>query len=122
MIKKLIGQRLDKNFFQQPTLTTARQLLGKYLIINRNDRFQIGRIIETEAYVGPKDQASHTFHGKTKRNKIMWTEGGRVYVYLIYGMYHCFNIVTERKDYPSAVLIRAVEPVFGIAEKIIILT
>jgi DNA-3-methyladenine glycosylase len=111
------GKRLNKEFFNQPTLKVAKKLLGKYLIVNRKGRFQIGRIIETEAYIGPKDKASHASRGKTERNKIMWREPGRLYVYLIYGMYHCLNIVTEKKNFPAAVLIRAIEPVFGISGK-----
>jgi DNA-3-methyladenine glycosylase len=117
MLKKLTGQRLTKKFFQQPTLTAARQLLGKYLIVNRHRHLQIGRIVETEAYFGPEDQASHAFRGRTERNKIMWGSAGRLYVYLIYGMYYCLNIVTERKGYPAAILIRAIDPISGIKGK-----
>lgn len=117
MLKKLVGKKLDKKFFNQPTLEVAKKLLGKYLVINRNDRFQVSRIVETEAYIGPGDEASHAFRGKTERNKIMWGEGGKLYVYFIYGMYHCLNIVTERASFPAAVLIRAVKPIFGISGK-----
>lgn len=118
MLKKLVGKRLDKKFFNQPTLKVAKKLLGKYIIINRYNRFQIGRITETEAYIGPEDKASHALKGKTKRNKIMWEEGGKLYVYFIYGMYHCLNIVTEKAGFPAAVLIRGIEPVFGISGKV----
>lgn len=117
VLKKLVGKRLDKNFFRQPTLSVARQLLGKYLIVKRKGKFQIGQITETEAYVGPHDKASHASRGKTERNKIMWDSAGRLYVYLIYGMYHCLNIVTERKGFPAAVLIRGLKPVFEIGSK-----
>ena len=117
ILKKLIGKKLNKEFFLQPTLEVAKRLLGKYLITNREDKFQIGRITETEAYIGPEDKASHAFRGKTKRNKIMWEEGGRLYVYLIYGVYHCLNIVTEKIGFPAAILIRAIEPIFGILGK-----
>jgi len=108
---------LDKKFFLQPTLKVARSLLGKHLVVNRRNRYQEGIIIETEAYIGFKDKASHAFKGKTERNKIMWEEGGLLYVYLIYGMYHCLNIVTEKKGYPAAVLIRALQPIKGIQGK-----
>lgn len=118
MLKKLTGQKLEQKFFVQPTLKVARELLGKYLIVNRKGHLHIGRIVETEAYVGEKDKASHAERGKTERNKIMWEKGGKLYVYLIYGMYHCLNIVTERVGYPAAVLIRAIEPIFGIKGKV----
>jgi DNA-3-methyladenine glycosylase len=118
MLKTLNGKRLDRIFFEQPTVKVARELLGKYLIINQNKHFQIGQIIETEAYVGEEDRASHAWRGETARNKIMWGESGRLYVYLIYGMYYCLNIVTERTGFPAAVLIRGLEPVFGISGKV----
>lgn len=70
-------------------------------------------ITEVEAYVGPKDKASHAFHGKTKRTKVMFGRPGHWYVYLIYGMYHCLNIVTEKENYPAAILIRSVENTKG---------
>jgi len=116
-LKKLVGRKLGKNFYQQPTVKVAQDLLGKYLIVKRKNSFKIGKIVETEAYVGPDDQASHAFKGKTPRTKIMFGPAGRLYVYLIWGMYHCLNIVTEKKGYPAAVLLRAVEPVFGIQNK-----
>ncbi len=73
--------------------------------------------METEAYVGPKDLASHASRGRTPRTELMFGEAGHTYIYLIYGMYYCFNIVTENKDYPAAVLIRALEPAEGFIEK-----
>lgn len=117
-LKRLIGKRLDNESFSQSTLKVAKELLGKYLIVNRHGKFQIGRIIETEAYIGPNDKASHAYRGKTPRNQIMWGPAGRLYVYLIYGMYHCLNIVTEKKSFPAAVLIRAIKPIFGISGKV----
>lgn len=117
MLRKLVGRRLDKKFFRQPTLSVARQLLGKYLIVKRKGKFQIGQITETEAYVGPHDKASHASRGKTQRNKTMWDSPGKLYVYLIYGIYHCLNIVTEKKGFPAAVLIRGLKPVFEIGSK-----
>lgn len=74
----------------------------------------IGKITETEAYYGPNDLASHASKGKTKRTQLMFNQAGLAYIYLIYGMYYCFNIVTEKKDFPSAILIRSVEPIQGI--------
>jgi DNA-3-methyladenine glycosylase len=75
----------------------------------------IGKIVETEAYVGPEDKGSHSYGGKrTNRNEVMYNVGGTSYIYLIYGMYYCFNVVTEQADKPAAVLIRAVEPIEGI--------
>lgn len=79
------------------------------------DGITVGRIVETEAYIGPEDKACHASRGRTKRTEIMFGPAGRAYVYFIYGFYHCLNIVTEAKEFPSAVLIRALEPLAGIA-------
>ncbi|MBM4134100.1 MAG: DNA-3-methyladenine glycosylase [Nitrospira sp.] len=100
---------LARSFYEKPTLTVARNLLGKYLVRERAGGLFSGRIVEVEAYVGPEDRASHASRGKTKRTEIMFGQAGLTYVYLIYGMYHCFNIVTEREGYPAAILVRAVE-------------
>lgn len=94
--------RLPRLFFERPTLDVARELLGKRLVFNR---FR-GVITETEAYIGQDDPACHASRGKTKRTAVMFGPAGYSYVYLIYGMYHCLNIVTEQKDFPAAVLIR----------------
>jgi len=110
--------RLNQQFYNQPTVKVAKALLGKFLVHKVNGKILVGKIIETEAYVGPKDLASHASRGKTKRTEIMFGEAGYWYVYLIYGMYYCLNIVTEHKNYPAAVLIRKVEPVSGLKEKI----
>lgn len=96
-------KRLDRNFFLQPTLKVAKQLIGKKLVY----KDKIGIITETEAYIGQDDPACHASCGKTKRNEIMFNIGGFTYIYLIYGMYYCFNIVTEQNGFPAAVLIRA---------------
>ncbi len=93
---------LGKEFYLQPTLEVATQLLGKALIFNDN----IAVITETEAYFGLDDAASHAFKGRTNRTEVMFFEGGYSYVYFIYGMYNCLNFVTEAKDFPAAVLIR----------------
>lgn len=100
---------LSKNFYSQPTLTVARQLLGKFLIRKIGSATIKGIITEAEAYCGPADLASHASRGKTPRTALMFGPAGYAYIYLIYGMYYCFNIVTEKKDYPAAVLIRAVK-------------
>ncbi len=94
--------RLYRDFFEQNSLTVAQMLLGKVLIF---DSFQ-GIITETEAYCGFDDPASHAARGKTPRNAVMFGPAGYSYVYLIYGMYHCLNIVTEHIGYPAAILIR----------------
>lgn len=100
---------LRQTYFRRPTLQVARSLLGKYLIRNGKSGVLSGRIVEVEAYVGPKDRASHASRGRTKRTEVMFGPPGVAYVYLVYGMHHCFNIVTERDGYPAAVLVRAVQ-------------
>ncbi len=106
--------KLPRPFYEQSTLDVARQLLGKYLVRKHLDGMTVGRIVETEAYVGSRDKACHASRGRTKRTEIMFGPAGHAYVYFIYGFYYCLNIVTEAVDYPSAVLIRAVEPLKGI--------
>lgn len=103
--------KLPRLFYEQPTLKVARQLLGKYLVHNDNGVQRVGRIVETEAYQGPKDLAAHSARGCTERNRVMFGPAGHAYVYLIYGMWHCVNFVTREAGTPHAVLIRAVEPV-----------
>lgn len=85
----------------------AQDLLGKFLVHRYRGKLYVAEIVETEAYVGFDDKACHGSRGKTARNAVMFFEGGFAYVYLIYGLYYCLNLVTEVKDYPSAVLIRA---------------
>ena len=96
--------KLKKNFFEQPTIIVAQKLLGKILVFNNYQ----GIITETEAYIGEDDPACHASKGKTKRTEIMYGDAGYSYIYMIYGMYYCLNIVTEKKDFPAAVLIRGV--------------
>ena len=105
---------IDLEYFKNPTAEVAKSLIGKILKVNHEDYSLSGIIVETEAYLFENDPACHASFGKTKRNKDMFLEGGHVYVYLIYGIHHCFNIVTEKEGRGCAVLIRALEPVEGI--------
>lgn len=105
---------MRKSFYLQDTVEAARQLLGKLLVHRTPEGAAGGMIVETEAYVGAVDKACHTYNGISPRTEIMFAEGGVAYVYLIYGMYHCFNAVTGPAGEGDAVLIRALEPVFGL--------
>jgi len=112
-----MGKRLGRKFFTQPTLKVAQQLLGKTLVRIWRRRRLSGKIVETEAYIGPKDKASHAYLGKkTPRNRAEFMVGGHIYIYLVYGMYWQLNISTEIKGKPTCVLIRALEPLEGINE------
>lgn len=102
-------KRLGREFFNRDTVIVARDLLGKFLVRKINNKIVRAKITETEAYCGIKDRASHASKGLTPRTKTMFGPPGHAYVYLIYGMYHCLNIVTEEEGYPSAVLIRGLE-------------
>lgn len=98
------------SFYRRPTLAVARDLLGRVLCREIDDGAVLrGRIVEVEAYDGPKDAACHAFRGKTQRNRWLFEAGGLAYVYLIYGMHHCLNVVTGEAGYPAAVLLRATE-------------
>jgi len=104
-------KRINRNFFLPPTLKVARDLLGQELVHQVGKKKIRGRIVETEAYLGPQDLASHTVNGKvTKRNRAVYMEGGHLYLYLIYGMYWMLNISTGHLSFPQCVLIRALEP------------
>lgn len=104
---------LKSNFFERPAVEVAPDLLGKILVRKTERGIISGKIVETEAYVGEEDLACHARSGKTERNKVMYEQGGLIYVYLIYGMYYNFNIVVSKKDIPEAVLIRSLEPLGG---------
>lgn len=106
--------KLPRSFYEQKTVDVAKQLLGKYLVRKHPEGNTVGRIVETEAYIGPQDLACHASKGRTARTEVMFGQAGHAYVYFIYGFYNMLNLVTEQKDYPAAVLIRAVEPVSGI--------
>jgi DNA-3-methyladenine glycosylase len=106
--------KLPRSFYERSTIVVAKQLLGKYLVRQHPKGNTVGRIVETEAYVGPQDLACHAAKGRTARTEVMFGPPGHAYVYFIYGFYNMLNLVTEAKDYPAAVLIRAVEPVQGI--------
>ena len=110
----LNNKKLDKDFYKAEVLIVARQLLGKTLVKKDGKTILSGRIVEVEAYDGEVDQAAHSYGGITKRNEIMFNEGGYLYVYLSYGVNFCCNVVTGIKNKGTAILIRAVEPVEGI--------
>lgn len=100
---------LPRSYFSRPTLEVARSLVGKFLVRDYGQGQVAGKIIEVEAYVGPEDKACHASKGRTQRTDVLFGPAGVAYVYLIYGMYHCLNVVTEMEGFPAAVLIRAVE-------------
>jgi DNA-3-methyladenine glycosylase len=109
MVPLTAGKILTRGYFNHPTVTVARSLIGKYLVRVVDGRILAGKIVEVEAYVGSQDKACHASKGRTQRTEVMFGPAGVAYVYLIYGMYHCLNVVTEREEFPSAVLIRAIE-------------
>ena len=109
---------LTRKFYIRPVITVAKDLLGKVLIKKDGNRVLAARIIEVEAYDGKLDKASHSFNGKTKRNEVMFNEGGYFYVYFTYGAHFCCNVVTGKRNNGEAVLIRAVEPLLGINKMI----
>lgn len=106
-------KKIKTNFFNQETLSVAQSLLGKVLCVKNGRKTIKGIITETEAYKGEDDLASHASKGRTKRTETMYQKYGTVYVYMIYGVYFCLNIVTEKIDYPSAVLIRGIKEING---------
>ena len=109
-------EKLSLSFYQRnDVVTIAKELIGKVVVTNIDGKITSGRIVETEAYVAHIDKASHAFNGKrTVRNEAMYAAAGTVYVYICYGMHNMLNIVTNDKDIPDAILIRALEPINGI--------
>lgn len=110
-------KKLSRSFYDRDTITVAKQLLGKYLVHIINGEEYIGRIVEVEAYLGPHDLAAHSSKGLTNRTKIMFGPPGHAYVYLIYGIYYCMNVVTEKEGHAAAVLLRGIEPVKNITQR-----
>lgn len=108
-------KKLSIDFYRRAdVLLVAKELLGKVLITQFEGKQTTGRILEVEAYAGVSDRASHSFGGRiTGRNEVMYGDGGKAYVYLCYGIHHLFNVVTNVKEVPQAILIRALEPVSG---------
>lgn len=104
-----IGRILPRGFYERPTVTVARELLGKVLVHGST----AGMIVETEAYLGGDDLAAHSARGITDRTRVIFGPPGHAYVYFIYGMYECLNLVAEPEGKPGCVLIRALEPVAG---------
>ncbi len=108
--------KLPREFYERDTLNVAKDLLGKYLVHDSAEGTVKGIIVEVEAYIGPNDAAAHTYKGlRSNRTEVAFGPGGFAYVYLIYGMHNCFNIVTNKAEKPEVVLIRALEPVEGIS-------
>ncbi len=107
-------KKLPRKFYTRNVHIVAKELLGKLLVRKIGRKHLTGKIVEVEAYEGSVDEAAHTYSGKTKRNKVMFNEGGFLYVYFTYGMHFCSNVVAGKLNEGNAVLLRAVEPVNGI--------
>lgn len=110
-------KQLSRSFYNRDPRLVARELLGTHLVHQDAGVRRVGRIVEVEAYLGPHDQAAHSARGLTPRTRVMFGPPGYAYVYLIYGIYHCLNVVTEPRGHASAVLLRALEPVENLAGK-----
>jgi DNA-3-methyladenine glycosylase len=112
----LSAPRLPRSFFDRDAITVARELLGKLLIRREGRKLFAGRIVENEAYLGPLDPAAHAYNGPTARNAVLFGPPGHAYVYFIYGNHYCANVSCTPKGNGAAVLFRAMEPIFGVAE------
>lgn len=110
-------EKLPRDFYNRDTIQVAQELLGCYLVHHIQGIERIGKIVEVEAYLGSHDLASHSSKGVTPRTEVMFGPPGYAYIYLIYGMYYCTNIVTEKEGHAAAVLLRALEPVKNIEER-----
>jgi len=110
-----LSRRLSRRFYARDTTLVARELLGKHLVHVDGGLERVGRIVEVEAYLGPHDLAAHSARGLTPRTAPMFGAPGHAYIYLIYGMHHCLNVVTEPEGRAAAVLIRALEPVANVS-------
>lgn len=106
--------RLKRDFFTRDTLVVAKELLGKILVLKRNGEIYKGRIVETEAYTGKDDDAAHFHKGLTHRTRVVKEAGGHLYIYNIYGIYQCLNIIADKEGVHGGSLIRAIEPIEGI--------
>jgi DNA-3-methyladenine glycosylase len=110
-----LSQRLSRSFYDRDTILVARELLGTRLVHVVEGVQRVGRIVEVEAYLGPHDLAAHSSKGLTPRTRVLFGPPGHAYVYLVYGLHWCMNVVTEREGHASAVLLRAIEPLQNVA-------
>ena len=114
--ERVLGRRLPRSFYARPTARVARELLGKMLVYDGPQGRRAALIVEVEAYLGARDPASHAYRGPTVRTAPMFGQPGRSYVYFVYGMYYCLNVVTERSGVAGAVLLRGAEPIAGVGD------
>jgi len=111
------AEKLPHAFFARSTLAIARELIGMHLVHDDGRTVRSGRIVETEAYLGPRDLAAHSSRGRTARTEVMYGPPGHAYVYFIYGFWNCLNVVTGAAGVPHAVLLRALEPLAGVTDR-----